>query len=160
MVTSADAALRWLGRPTPDLDEVKAALEQIRKSGQHASHIIGSVRAMIRKDARNRAPVDVNELVREALALLEGELQRHRISVETALNEHLPTVNADRVQLQQVLMNLTTNAIDAMIATKPPRILRNISRPMSLGALAPGTRTAPMSKSTAGRSSIKCASLE
>jgi len=124
LVTSADAALRWLGRPTPDLDEVKSALEQIRKSGHHASHIIGSVRAMIKKDARNRAPVDVNELVREALALLESELRRQRISVEIELNGHLPMVNADRVQLQQVLMNLITNAIDAMSATKPPRILR------------------------------------
>jgi signal transduction histidine kinase len=124
VVTNADAALRWLSRATPDLEEVKTALEQIRNSAHRASELIGSIRAMVKKDRRNRSPLDLNELVREVLALVNGELQRQRISVETQLDEHLPNPEGDRVQLQQVLMNLITNAIEAMTETKHPRILR------------------------------------
>ena len=124
IVTNADAASRWMARPTPDLDEVKATLEQIRNSAYRARDLIGSIRAMVKRDDRNRAPLDLNDLVREVLALTQRELQRNRVSVEVELDEHLPLVNADRVQLQQVLVNLITNAIDAMAEKRWPRILR------------------------------------
>jgi len=124
IVTNADAASRWMARPTPDLDEVKATLEQIRNSAYRARDLIGSIRAMVKRDDRNRAALDLNDLVREVLALTERELQRNRVSVEVELDEHLPFVNGDRVQLQQVLVNLITNAIDAMAEKKWPRILR------------------------------------
>jgi signal transduction histidine kinase len=124
IVTNVDAATRWMGRPTPDLGEVKASLEQIRNSAYRARDLIGSIRAMVKKDDRNRAPLDLNELVREVLALMERELQRKAISVELALEEHLPFTKGDRLQLQQVLTNLITNAIDAMAENKRPRILR------------------------------------
>jgi len=124
IVTNADAASRWMARPTPDLDEVKATLEQIRNSAYRARDLIGSIRAMVKRDDRNRTPLDLNDLVREVLALTERELQRNRVSVEVELEEHLPLVNADRVQLQQVLVNLIINAIDAMAEKKWPRILR------------------------------------
>ncbi|MBV8421369.1 MAG: MASE4 domain-containing protein [Hyphomicrobiales bacterium] len=124
IVTNADAASRWMARPTPDLDEVKATLEQIRNSAYRARDLIGSIRAMVKRDDRNRATLDLNDLVREVLALTQRELQRNRVSVEVELDEHLPLVNADRVQLQQVLVNLITNAIDAMAEKRWPRILR------------------------------------
>jgi signal transduction histidine kinase len=83
--------------------------------------VIGSIRAIFKKDVRTRAPLDINELVREALALMRGELQTHRVSVQAEMNEQLPPVRGDRVQLQQVLLNLITNAIDAMAATHGAR---------------------------------------
>ena len=124
IVTNADAAARWMGRPAPDLDEVKSSLEQIRKSAYRARDLIGSIRAMVKRDGRNRTSLHLNDLVREVLVLTERELQRSRISVELALDEHLPSVKGDRIQLQQVLMNLTTNAIEAMSDNKRPRTLR------------------------------------
>ena len=124
IVTNADAAARWMGRPTPDLDEVKASLGQIRDSAYRARDLIGSIRAMIKRDARNRLPLDINDLVREIVALMERELQRNRISVELELDEQLPSVQADQVQLQQVLINLITNGIEAMAGNRRARILR------------------------------------
>jgi signal transduction histidine kinase len=124
IVTNADAAARWMGRPAPDLDEVKASLGEIRNSAYRARDLIGSIRAMIKRDGRNRLPLDVNDLVREIVALMERELQKNRISVELELDEHLPSVQADQMQLQQVLVNLMTNAIDAMAEKTWPRILR------------------------------------
>jgi len=124
IVTNADAASRWMARPTPDLDEVKATLEQIRNSAYRARDLISSIRAMVKRDDRNRAPLDLNDLVREVLALTQRELQRSRVSVEVELDERLPLVKGDRIQLQQVLVNLITNAIDAMAEKKWPRILR------------------------------------
>ena len=135
IVTNADAAARWMARPTPDLGEVKATLEQIRNSAYRARDLIGSIRAMVKRDGRNRAALDLNDLVREGLALTERELERNRVSVEVESDEHLPLVNGDRIQLQQVLVNLITNAIDAMAAKKWPRILRiesGIQEPDSL----------------------------
>jgi signal transduction histidine kinase len=124
IVTNADAASRWMARPTPDLDEVKATLEQIRNSAYRARDLISSIRAMVKRDDRNRAPLDLNDIVREVLALTQRELQRSRVSVEVELDERLPLVKGDRIQLQQVLVNLITNAIDAMAEKKWPRILR------------------------------------
>ncbi len=124
VVTNADAAVRWLSRATPDLEEVKTALEQIRNSAHRASELIGSIRAMVKKDRRSRSPLDLNTLVSEVLALVDDELQRQRISVEVQLDDRLPSVEGDRVQLQQVLINLVTNAMEAMAENRGPRILR------------------------------------
>jgi signal transduction histidine kinase len=124
IVTNVDAASRWMGRPTPDLDEVKATLEQIRNSAYRARDLIGSIRAMVKRDERNRTALNLNDLVHEVLALMEVELRRNRISVELELHEHLPSTNGNRIQLQQVLTNLMTNAIEAMAEKKWPRILR------------------------------------
>jgi len=124
IVTNVDAASRWMGSPTPDLDVVKATLEQIRNSAYRARDLVGSIRAMVKRDGRNRAALNLNDLVHEVLALMKGEFQRNRISVELELDEHLPLTKGDRIQLQQVLTNLMTNAIEAMAEKKWPRILR------------------------------------
>jgi signal transduction histidine kinase len=123
IITYADAALTWLDRATPDLDEAKAAIKQIVADGHRAGAVIGSIRASFKKDVPNRIPLDVNDLIREALAVVRGDLQRHRILVQAEPNEQLPQVMGDRIQLQQVLLNLITNAIDSMAAKDEPRVL-------------------------------------
>jgi signal transduction histidine kinase len=122
MITNADAGLLWLDRAMPDLDEAKAAFKQIVVDGHRAAAVIGSVRAIFKKDIRNRTSLDVNDLIGEALALTRGELQRHRILVQ-AEPAQVPQVRGDRIQLQQVLLNLITNAIDSMAAKDGPRVL-------------------------------------
>jgi signal transduction histidine kinase len=121
MITNADAGLRWLERSMPD--EAKAAFEQIVADGHRAAAVIGSIRAIFKKDSRNRTSLDINQLIGEALALTRGDLQRHRIQVQAEPNAQLPQVRGDRIQLQQVLLNLITNAIDSMAAKDGPRVL-------------------------------------
>jgi signal transduction histidine kinase len=123
MVTHAVAGLRWLDRATPDLDEAKAAFKRIAVDGHRAGAVIGSIRAIFKKDVRTRTSLDINELIGEALGLVRGELQMHRVSVQAEPNEHLPRVKGDRVQLQQVLLNLITNAIESMAASDGARVL-------------------------------------
>jgi signal transduction histidine kinase len=121
IVTNADAGLRWLERSMPD--QVKTSLEQIVADGRRAGAIIDGVRAIFKKDARNSTSLAINDLIGEALALVRDELQKHRVSVQAELNEQLPRVIGDRVQVQQVLLNLITNAIDSMAAKDGSRVL-------------------------------------
>jgi signal transduction histidine kinase len=123
MIANADAGLRWLDRSTPDLDKAKASFEQIVADGHRAGAVIESIRAIFKKDARNRTSLDINELIGEALALTRGDLQRHGILVQADPNERLPQVRGDRIQLQQVLLNLITNAVDSMAAKDGARVL-------------------------------------
>src|ERR1700736_2094728 len=123
MITGADAGFRWLDRTTPDLDEAKAAFKQIIHAGHRAGAVIDGIRAIFKKDARNRTSFDINELIGDALALAGDELQRHRVSVQAEPSEQLPRVKGDRVQVQQVLLNLITNAIDSMAAKDGSRVL-------------------------------------
>jgi signal transduction histidine kinase len=123
MITNADAGLHWLDRTTPDLDKAKASFKLIISDGHRAGAVIESIRAIFKKDARNRTLLDINELVGDALALVGDELQKHRVSVQAEQNEQLPRVKGDRVQVQQVLLNLITNAIDSMVAKDGSRVL-------------------------------------
>jgi signal transduction histidine kinase len=123
MVMNADAGLRWLDRSLPDLDEVKAAFKKIAADGHRAGAVIESIRAIFKRDARNRTSLDINELINEALILLRSDLQKHRIFVQTEPSLQLPQVTGDRIQLQQVLLNLITNAIDSMANEDGPRVL-------------------------------------
>jgi signal transduction histidine kinase len=123
MTASAAAGRRWLNRETPDLPEAIAAFEAISMTGRRASALIESIRAMFRKETGMRSSIDMNELISEALDLHRGELRTHRISVRTELPGGLPRVNGDRVQVQQVLVNLISNAIESMANTDGPREL-------------------------------------
>jgi signal transduction histidine kinase len=123
MIANAGTGFSWLDRAMPDIEEAKAALSQIEVAGHRAADVIESVRAIFKRDIVTRTSLDINELVREALTITRGELQRHEISVQAAPNDQLPRVSGDRVQLQQVLLNLITNAIDSMSATNGKRML-------------------------------------
>jgi signal transduction histidine kinase len=114
IVTNSNAGLRWLSNASPDLDEVRSALKRISKDGHRASEVIGSIRAMFRKEAQHKSLNDINEIVQEALSLVQGEIKKQKVSVRTELGDELPPVLADRVQVQQVVLNLMNNAIDAM----------------------------------------------
>jgi signal transduction histidine kinase len=123
MVTTADAGLRFLDRPAPNLDKAKEAFRRIVADGHRAGDVIGSIRANFKTDVRDRTVFDLNELIEEALALGRGELQKHRIVVQVEPNNQLPLVRGNRIQLQQVLLNLIMNAIDAMADRDGPRVL-------------------------------------
>jgi len=119
IVTWAYAALRWLSAETPDLSKARDALNQIVTAGHRASEVITSVRAMFRKDTNEKGPVDINKLIRSVLRLVYADLQKHGIESQTNLSEQLPPVIGDKVQLQQVVLNLVVNAVDAMISVEP-----------------------------------------
>ena len=133
MVTSADAGLRFLDRPLPNLDKAKEALKGIVADGHRAGALIGTIRANFKSDVRERTSFHVNELIQETLALARGDLQMHGILVQSEPNGELPDVTGNRVQLQQVLLNLIVNAIDAMAASDEPRILSIKSQPYDVG---------------------------
>ena len=115
IITSADAGLRWLSREQPDLQRACEAITRIQEDGTRAGQIISHLKAFYRKDVLpERAPVSANELVREMLPLLRSEADRHLVIMRTQLSADLPLVRADRVQLQQVLMNLMLNGMEAM----------------------------------------------
>jgi PAS domain S-box-containing protein len=114
LITNANAGLRWLNNPEPDLDEVRAALKRIVNNGDRAGAIIAGIRSMFRKDLGERSPVSVNDLISEVLAIARGELERNDILLETRLCDGLRTIMAERTQLQQVILNLVINAVDAM----------------------------------------------
>jgi PAS domain S-box-containing protein len=113
-VTDASTCLRWLGRTDPDVEEGREAARRVVKDVTRAADIISSIGVLFKKGAVPRELVDVNELIREMIGMLRSEAQRHHISLRTALDPALPQVVAERVQLQQVFMNLMLNAIDAM----------------------------------------------
>src|SRR5882757_8864584 len=113
-VTNANTCLRWLAADTPNLEEARAAVTRIVKDGTRASEIIKRVRLLFKKGTPERELVDVNEAIREMIVLLHSEAVRYSISVRAELAADLPQVMGDRVQLQQVLMNLMLNGIEAM----------------------------------------------
>jgi PAS domain S-box-containing protein len=122
-VTDANTCIRWLTRVQPDLEEAREAASRVVKDATRAANIISRIRSHFKKGAPDRELVDVNEVVREILALLRSEATRYSISVRTELAADLPLVTADRVQLQQVMMNLIMNSIDAMKAVDETREL-------------------------------------
>jgi signal transduction histidine kinase len=135
MITRSYAGVRVLDREAPDLDIAVAGFRQIADDGHRAAAVLDRIRASFRHDARVRAPLDVNGLIDEAVALLQDELSSHGIAVQLALHERLPGVMGDRIQLQQVLLNLITNAMEAMATTDGPRVLAVRSEVQSDGGV-------------------------
>jgi PAS domain S-box-containing protein len=129
IVTEADTCARWITRDEPDLNKAREAAWRIVKDAKRASEIINRVRLLFKKGTPQRESVDVNEIAREMIVLLGDEASRHSISIRTELAEDLPYVIGDRVQLQQVLMNLIVNGVEAMHDVDRPRVLTIKSQP-------------------------------
>jgi PAS domain S-box-containing protein len=124
VVANGEACLRWLDRQTPDLDAARRSVEWIIDDGNRAGEVIRRVRALANKTEIEKVPLDVNEIIREVITLVQRELISHRVSLRMELAPALPTVLGDRVQLQQVIINLVMNGIEAMQSvTDRPREL-------------------------------------
>jgi C4-dicarboxylate-specific signal transduction histidine kinase len=113
-VTSANSCIRWLEADVPNLDKARGAAMRIVTDGKRAAEIISRIRLLFEKGTHQLEPVNVNEVIQEMIALLRGEATRYSISVRAELASDVPLVMGDQVQLQQVMMNLVTNGIDAM----------------------------------------------
>ena len=118
VVTNAGAGLRWLAADPANVDEARAALTRILKDGNRASEVIKRIRAMAKKVPPRMEQVSINEIIREVMPLTRAEAEKGRVLVTVALAEDLPPIAGDYIQLQQVILNLIVNAIDAMTGTK------------------------------------------
>ncbi len=129
VVTNGDACLRWLAAEPPNLSKARESVEWIIKEGNRASEIIQRIRDLSKRATAQKAPLDFNELIREVVALLSAELERNHVVLQTALASDLPPVLGDRIQLQQVVLNLMMNGVEAMhTVTERPRELRITSK--------------------------------
>ena len=115
-VTNAEAALRFLSPPRPDLDEVRDALDRIVRDGNRAGAVVGRIRALIKGGERRNERVEINAAIREVVELTRSEAMKNGVMVQTDLGDDPPLVRGDRVELQQVILNLILNAIEAMSA--------------------------------------------
>jgi PAS domain S-box-containing protein len=113
-VTNAQAGLRWLSAQRPDLEEAKQAFRNIQENGKRAGEVIGRIRALIRKSPPRKDGIAINDAILEVVALTRGEAVKSGVSVRTQFAEGLPLIQGDRVQLQQVILNLIVNAVQAM----------------------------------------------
>ena len=113
-IISAQAALRWLDARPPNLEEARQALGRIVKDGNRAGEVIGRIRGLIKKAPPRQEALAINQAILEVIALLHGEVVKHGVSVQTQLADDLPVLHGDRVQLQQVILNLIINAVQAM----------------------------------------------
>jgi signal transduction histidine kinase len=114
VVTNGSACLRWLGGATPNLDEARDAVARIIVEGNRAGEVIGKIRGLLKKSPAQPTAVEVNEVIREVLALTRHEIVRSEVALKTELGTGIPAVTCDRVELQQVMMNLIVNAVEAM----------------------------------------------
>jgi C4-dicarboxylate-specific signal transduction histidine kinase len=113
-VTNANSGLLWLAAQPPDLEEARDAFDRIIKAGKQAGEVIGRIRALIKKTPPRKDDLEINEAILEVVALTRGEVVKYGISLQTRLAAGLPRVQGDRVQLQQVILNLIINAVEAM----------------------------------------------
>ena len=128
VVTSGEAGMRWLKRSTPDLQEVEAALQRIIAEGRRASDIVKNIRSFLKKAPARKELLDIGAVMVEASQLVEHELARARVDLRIRIAPDLPPLKGDRIQLQQVLVNLMVNAGQAMARQAGPRILSVAAR--------------------------------
>jgi signal transduction histidine kinase len=114
IVLQASAARQWLALREPSIERARDALDQIERDGVRVGEIIITLRGMFKKETQARNPIDINKLIFTVLAIVRPELQKHGVELRTELDESVPTLEGDRVQLQQVVLNLVMNAIEAM----------------------------------------------
>jgi C4-dicarboxylate-specific signal transduction histidine kinase len=129
-LTNGNACLRWLARETPDLNEARAAVERMMRDANRASDVIRRIRTLVQKTELEKIRLDINDLIQEVVALLRGEVRKNEIALRTELAADLPSVFGDRVQLQQVLLNLIINGIEAMhpVRDRPKQLLLSSER--------------------------------
>ena len=136
VTTNGNAGLRWLARDPPNLEEARECLKRIIRDGNRASEVIARMRTFARKATPQKAPLAINDVIAEVLALADSELRRHGVALHTDLAPVLPPVLADRIQLQQVLLNLLLNGMEAMRGvTDRPRALLVRSQPEEADAI-------------------------
>src|SRR6266540_1482600 len=116
VITNGNACLRWLAGTTPNLDEARQAVGRIIRDGNRASDVIAKIRALLRKTGTEKERLDMNDVIREVVALAQSEIRRNGVALRAQLEGDLPPVLGDRVQLQQVVLNLIMNGIEAMSA--------------------------------------------
>jgi PAS domain S-box-containing protein len=119
IVTNADACRRWLHRAVPDLDEARQAVERVAENAFRASDVINRMRVLGTKSAAKHEPLDVNDVIRETIAFMAGELADNRVAWQLDLQNEVSSVSGDRVQLQQVLLNVIVNSVEAMSESDP-----------------------------------------
>jgi two-component system, cell cycle sensor histidine kinase and response regulator CckA len=128
MVTNAGTCLQWLERERPDIDRARTAVERVIRDGHRAGEVVRSIHALAKRSPSARALLDLNVVTQETLSLIRGELRRAEVKVLTELAKQLPVVLGDRVQIQQVLLNLIVNAIESMLPREPKdRLLTIVS---------------------------------
>jgi C4-dicarboxylate-specific signal transduction histidine kinase len=134
IITNGEAALRFLRREAPDLESVNDAVEWIVKDGNRAAQVFHRVRGLTKKSDPQMGPLDINDTIDEVAVLLHRELIAHQVTLRRELAPALPLVTADRIQLQQVIINLVMNGIEAMQAvTGRPRALTILTHPDAAG---------------------------
>jgi signal transduction histidine kinase len=119
MITSAETCLLWLDRECPDLDRVRNSAQRIVRAGHHAGNVIRGMRTLLGGSSPQREHVQINDLIADVLDLLQDQIARHGVVIAQNLCAGLPRVAGDRVQLQQVLLNLIRNAIESMVEGRP-----------------------------------------
>jgi C4-dicarboxylate-specific signal transduction histidine kinase len=117
VVNNANAGLRWLDRQPPNIERTRSILTRIINDGGRASEVIASIRAMLTKGSQSRAQLDINDLIRDVMTLVGGEIKRRDVSIRTELDNELPRLSGNRAQLRQVLLNLIMNGLEAMAST-------------------------------------------
>jgi PAS domain S-box-containing protein len=144
IVTSAAAGARWLAAEPPQMDKARRALERIAYDGKRAAEVIRRIRALMKRQAPRKEWLDINETILEVIALAQYQLRRSAIALETRLGLHLPLIRGDRVQLQQVLLNLIINAIEAM------SLIKERARVLTIASASDGPDTVSVEVRDAG----------